>query len=153
MDYISLRDPADYTEPEPPTSAAECRLHELRHERHYWHSDILLCERALTDADHRDLHDEIRSRLERGRIEVERLEFEIQVAELKGEIKTNEATIELHENGLRACNRQIINLLNQLDDVRNERRYRQSDEYKAGLTFNEWNRIQLGLDARKAVAR
>lgn len=161
MDYITLRDPADYTEsdpsdylePEPPVSADERRLHELRHELKYWRDDLLLGERALTDPDHSTIHDEIRERMERGRIEVARLEFEIAVAEIKGEIKTNESTIELHEDGLRHCNKRIIDLLNTLDDLRSEREYRLSDECKAGLTFNEWNRIQLGLDRQKAVAR
>lgn len=154
MDYITLRDPSDYLEPEPPPmSDRDRRLYELRHELKYWRDDLLLGERALTDPDHAAIHAEIRERMERGRLEVERLEFEIRVAEIKSEVKTNEATIELHEDGLRQCNKRIITLLNELDDVRNDREYRLSDEYKAGLSFSDWNRIQLGLDVRKAVAQ
>jgi chromosome segregation ATPase len=164
MDYITLRDPADYTEEALPDDAEyepvtadelriaqlglsrnerERRLHKLYHELKYWRDDLLLGERALTDPDHGPHHQEIRERMERGRIEVERLEFEIRVAEIKGEVETNKSTIELHEDGLRQCNKRIGDLLSQLDDVRNEREYRQSDEHKAGLSFTEWNRRQF----------
>jgi hypothetical protein len=103
----------------------------------YHRDDVLLCERALTDPDHAPHYDEIRARMAQARIEVERLEFEIQVAEIKGEMETNKSTIELHVEGLRQCNKRIVDLLDQLDDVRNNREYRQSDEHRAGLSFNE----------------
>lgn len=81
-----------------------------------------------------------------GQVEIERLEFEIKVAELKDEKATVEATVELHEDGLRQSNKRIIQLLNELDDVRNEREYRQSDEFRSGLTFNQWNRKRFAMD-------
>lgn len=154
MDYITTRDPADCTEIETPhVPATQRRLHDLYHELKYWHDDLLLGERALTDPDHAEYHDEIRNRMAKGHLEVERLEFEIRVAELKSEVETNHKTIELHEAGLRACNKRIIHLLNELDDVRSEREYRQSDECRAGLTFNQWNRIELGFDSSEEVVR
>ena len=102
MDYITTRqDPADYHELD---ELPETPLYRLYRELKYWRDDLLSCERALTDEDHRAHHEDFRRRIIEARREIAKLETAIRLADLKEETRSLHKTWRLHMDGIEQIN-------------------------------------------------